>query len=62
MTKRDRPGYATITIDVPIEVAEWLAANGEHLAQIASLAAAKAQRNTEVHKLQRELNLGCGLN
>lgn len=28
MSKRERPGYAVITLEVPIEVAEWLAVSG----------------------------------
>jgi len=54
MSKSERPGYATLTLEVPIEVAEWLAANGELLAQMASIAAAKAQRQSVAHQCQRE--------
>ncbi|MCR4377319.1 MAG: hypothetical protein NUV50_04415 [Rhodospirillales bacterium] len=57
MFKSERPGYAIITIEVPIEVAEWLAANGEHLAQIASIAVAKIHLNSEATKLQRQWNV-----
>lgn len=57
MTKRARPGYATLTLEVPIEVAEWLATYGEHLSQIAALAAGKARFNSEDAKEARAFNL-----
>lgn len=56
MSKSERPGYATLTLEVPIEVAEWLATYGEHLAQIAALAANKARFNSEVAKQERKWN------
>lgn len=57
MTKRERPGYATITLEVPIEVAEWLAVSGEHLGQIAALAAARARYNSDAAKEERACNV-----
>jgi len=54
MSKSERPGYATITLEVPIEVAEWLAESGELLAQTAAIAAAKARRQSVVHQRERE--------
>lgn len=43
MSKSERRGYATITLEVPIEVAEWFVANADYLARAAAIAAVRAE-------------------
>lgn len=57
MTERERPGHVTLTIEVPLEVADWLASSGEQLAQVAALAAAKARRASTAIQLDRQWRL-----
>lgn len=47
MSKRTSPGNVTLTLDMPIEVAEWLAANAERLGHQAHIASTKARRKSE---------------
>lgn len=54
MSERQRPGYISITIDMPLEVAEWFGANGEKICQLAQTTAAKSYRNSETAKILRE--------
>jgi len=53
MSDHPRRGYVSLTIEMPIEVAEWFGANGSKFEQIARIAAAKAHRNSDANK-QRE--------
>jgi len=54
MSDRARPGHITLTLEMPIEVAEWLASNGEQIGQMARIAATNAQHHSEASKKKRE--------
>jgi len=56
MSKSERPGYASISLEVPIEVAEWFVANVDYLARAIAIAAARADlRNTKsVERKQKD--------
>ncbi|HEY9080020.1 hypothetical protein [Magnetovibrio sp.] len=53
MSERGRPGYITLTLEMPIEVAEWLSTNADRLGQAARIAAAKQERASEEHQRQQ---------
>jgi len=54
MSKRARDGYVTLTLEIPIEIAEWLGTHGESLGQMARVAVTQARYNSEIDKASRE--------
>ena len=57
MYKSGRPGYVTLTLEVPIAVADWLAVHGDELAKQCAIAVAKAERQSQATKQDRESGL-----
>jgi len=56
MGKDKRQGYVTLSIEMPIEVADWLAANAERLGtelRIASVKARHTKEQTQKHEQER---------
>ena len=56
MRKDKRKGYVTLSIEMPIEVADWLAANAERLGnelRIASVSARQTEEQTIKHDQDR---------
>ena len=54
MAKRTRYGNVTLTLEMPIEVAEWFSANGELFGHAARIATAKTQHASATSQQQRE--------
>jgi len=47
MSNRTRPGHITLTLEMPIEVADWLSANAERLGNELRIASVKARHTEE---------------